>query len=88
MIKQCCRDSIGVILLSTPLTEEYCLLSGKKRIEQTILFGEKMQKDFPNVIYLNLFQSPRFIECDFADQNHLNHSGATKLSLLIDSVNQ
>lgn len=39
-----------------------------------------------NCLYYNFFDSARFGDADFFDGDHLNHSGARKLSLALDSL--
>lgn len=86
IINTCLQRNIKVILLTTPTHESYYSLLDEKHLALTINTCEKLAEEFENTTYLNLLKDSSFVEEDFYDPDHLNTTGATKLTKMLDKV--
>lgn len=86
LIEQCARDSVLVLLISTPLTHDFLEYIDKSKVECVKRTGNMLEQQYPNVTYVDLYYDERFRDEDFDDANHLNYRGAEKVSFLLDSI--
>lgn len=91
MIKMCAKKNIKVILLTTPTYMTYRENIDSLQMDIMIKKCEKLEQEYNNVIYMNLFDDSRFVDEDFFDTDHLDEFGAQKLTMIlkqtIDSLN-
>jgi hypothetical protein len=91
MIKMCAKKNTKVILLTTPTHITYRGNVDSLQMDITIKKCEKLEYEYNNVIYMNLFDDSRFVDEDFFDTDHLDEFGAQKLTMIlkqtIDSLN-
>ena len=86
MLRQCQKRNIQVILLSTPVTNDYRKGCNPLQWAYVQAKCEQWAHEYDNVTYVNMFASTRFVNNDFNDSNHLNKDGAEKLTLILDSI--
>lgn len=84
MINICNAKKIHVILLTTPTHKLFRAHINNEEWLLTTSFCNQLSREFENVSYLNLFEDSRFIDGDYFDVDHLNLSGATKLSKILN----
>jgi pheromone shutdown protein TraB len=83
MIEIAGKQGIRVALVTTPVLPTFSKFMEPAR-------WERVQQDIrllasrPGVSYFNYLNDSRFDEHDFEDSDHLNVSGAEKLSLILD----
>ena len=91
MIKMCAKKNATVILLTMPTHITYRENIDSLQMDVTIKKCKKLEREYNNVIYMNLFDDSRFVDEDFFDTDHLDEFGATKLTMIlkqtIDSLN-
>ncbi len=80
IVKLCKHQDIKVILLTPPAYYEYKNQLLKSQLNKTISFCKELEKAHSNCVHINYFLDNSFSETDFFDADHLNHSGAEKLS--------
>jgi hypothetical protein len=81
------RNGSNIIFCTPPVYKSYSQnLLNKYQLDSTINTIHKIVKENRNCTYLNLFEDTRFRDEDFLDGDHLNDNGATKLTLIIDSL--
>lgn len=80
IIKTCAERDIKVILLTTPTHESYYSLLDSAHLALTTQACERLDAEFSNTTYLNLLKDTSFVDADFYDPDHLNTTGATKLT--------
>lgn len=86
IIKICNQNNIKLILVTMPVTTYYAANVNKKKIDKIFMSCAKLEEIYKNVIYLNLFQSPKFNNTDFYDTDHLNAGGAEKCSKILNHL--
>lgn len=86
ILSDCNQRGVFVILLSAPKTMMYTEYVDSIQIQETCETGNQLAKQYSNVTYVNLFYDNRFSDIEFSDANHLNAIGATKLTLILDSI--
>jgi len=80
VVKYCKAQNILVLLVTTPTYKSYYLNVNPKQLQATTQTGKQMMLKYDNCKYYNLIDSPRFLESDFFDGDHLNRNGAKKLT--------
>jgi hypothetical protein len=80
------RHKIKIVLFTPPAYESYVTNLNKEQLNKTIQTAEIISNQFDNCIYFNLLEDKSFSESDFYDADHLNYTGAKKLTLLIDKL--
>lgn len=85
IVSTCQKKGILVLLLTTPVHKSYYELVNQEQYNQMLDICEAFETQFDNVHYLNLFKNDQFIDDDFYDPDHLNYSGAVKLSQIVDN---
>lgn len=86
-ILDACRDrQIRVILFIPPVCEAYGSKIAPRQLSATIQTCEYFQKTYSNVSYFNFLRDTSYKENDYFDADHMNVTGAKKLSLKIDSI--
>ena len=86
IVKLAKDEGVKVILVTMPAHKSYRENLSKNQLELVISAGEKMNEKYDNCAYFNLLDDNNFTEADFYDADHLNTSGAKKISLLINSL--
>jgi len=71
----------AVILFTPPAYKTYVIELNQQQLYSTYDAIKKVKDQFPNCYYLNLLEDPTFQSQDFYDADHLNASGAEKLSM-------
>lgn len=79
----CKERSIRVLLLNTPVTDEFQKYEDPRQVTKNEQLLHKLQCDYPEVEYFNMEADPSFTDDDFYDSDHLNQYGATKLTRII-----
>ena len=85
IVSTCQKKGISVLLLTTPVHKSYYELINQEQYHLMLDICEAFETQFDNVHYLNLFKNDQFIDDDFYDKDHLNYSGAVKLSQIVDN---
>lgn len=86
-IAQLCRQhNIKLIIITTPAHYYYRKYINANRLRDIAIQAKSLQSANTNIRYLDYFNDSRFLDIDFHDADHLSHSGAEKLSHLINSV--
>tara|TARA_R110002033_G_C3896269_1_gene239479 strand:+ start:5420 stop:6343 length:924 start_codon:yes stop_codon:yes gene_type:complete len=85
-VKQCQLANINVILITTPLHEEYIKGMNNKQWETTVKTSRLLASKFNNVTYYNFYNDKRFTQEDFKDADHLNVKGAKKFTLYLNDI--
>lgn len=89
ILKWCKENDVKVVLLTTPTFETYYRNLSSEQLNLTIQTATSLSEKYDNCIYLNLLTDRAFDADDFYDADHLQHSGAKKLSILInDEINK
>lgn len=89
IINMCRNKDVQVILLTTPIHKLYREHINEEQWKLTTGFCHHLVQEFDNVSYINLFQDSRFKDEDFLDSDHLNATGAKKLTLILnDYINE
>lgn len=85
IISECKSRNIQVLIVSMPQTAIYEKYLNQNKLKAIINTCKKLRdQNSENVYYLNLFHDKRFTDDDFFDADHLNDSGATKASKIVD----
>ncbi|HWY10915.1 MAG TPA: DUF1574 family protein, partial [Bacteroidia bacterium] len=77
---------VKVFLYTPPAYHTYTDNLDAKQLNQTIVTLINMANEYSNVKYHNFLLDPDFSSEDFYDGDHLNKSGAKKLTIKIDSI--
>ncbi|WP_299103006.1 hypothetical protein [uncultured Winogradskyella sp.] len=77
-------NNLKVIFVTLPAYKSYRTHLDKLQYEIVSSAGKKLEKQFQNCSYLNLMSAKNFNEDDFYDPDHLNATGAKKLSNYIN----
>jgi hypothetical protein len=75
-----------VIIFTTPAYKTYVQNLEINQLNNTINTVTKFADTYPNTRYYNLLNDKSFNQEDFFDADHLNETGAKKLSLIIDRI--
>jgi hypothetical protein len=86
IITTCGERDIKVILLTTPTHESYYSLLEEGHVEFVVKTCQNLAAEFSNTTYVNFLKDSSFVEEDFYDPDHLNTTGATKLTKMLDEV--
>lgn len=80
------KRNIKVIFISTPVSKEYFNGSNNLQLQKSLAVFEDLAKEKQKTcFYLNYMQSNEFTNDDLYDGDHLNDTGAQKLTFLLDS---
>jgi hypothetical protein len=82
-VQQLKRNNINIIFITTPVFKTYSKFCNPKIIEQNVEFIHHLSSTY-QCKYLNYFTDSSFIKDDFFDNDHLNNSGAKKLSIKLN----
>lgn len=85
MINEALDRNIEVVIYTTPLYKSYRDNLDITQDSLNKVFLSSIKSAYPNVVYLDYSCDDRFLQTDFRDGDHLNTSGAKKLSLLLRS---
>lgn len=75
-----------MLLLTTPTHESYYTLLDEEHLALTVNACENLANRFSNTTYLNLLKDSTFVDSDFYDPDHLNTTGAAKLTKMLNDV--
>lgn len=75
-----------IILITPPAFESYRDYLDKAQLSKTIQTGNLLDIKYPNCYYFNLLDDKSFTKVDYYDADHLNVTGAKKLTFKIDSI--
>jgi hypothetical protein len=79
--------NLKILFISAPVSIHYAKNLNDNQHQEVIYKGQSLQKMHPShVTYINLMKSPLFMDEDFYDGDHLNQSGAEKLTNITDSL--
>lgn len=79
-IQACQIKNVKVILLLMPTYRPYYENINPAIIKECDSISHELERNYNNVIYLNLLKDNDFITSDFRDSDHLSQKGAIKLS--------
>jgi hypothetical protein len=80
----CKSRNIKVLLFTPPAYITYRQHLNQQRLNQTTSLLINIANSNQNVSYMNLIDDKRFVKNDYRDADHLNHTGAKKLSLILN----
>ena len=86
IIEDCQKNGIQVVLITLPAWKTYRALLDPQQLKSMEDNAEKMSETYGNCIYVNLLDDPDFIKDDFHSADHLNDTGAKKLSLKLNEI--
>src|SRR5262249_17412640 len=78
-VTKCQEKGIEVVLVSTPTHEKYHRWFSEDYLAETSQYLQRLRRE-RNVRFLDFGADPRFVDADFYDTDHLNHSGAIKFT--------
>ncbi|WP_300490916.1 hypothetical protein [Flavobacterium sp.] len=84
LITDCKRHNITILFFTPPAFQTYRDNLDKKQLQHTIKTIENLVAKHEHCRYINLLDDPRFTANDFYDTDHLNASGAKKLSTYLN----
>lgn len=82
-ISYCETRNINVILITLPAYKSYSDNLNEEQLKRTLEISNNFAQKHNNCIYINLLEDTSFTPEDFFDGDHLNDSGAKKISLKI-----
>jgi hypothetical protein len=77
---------VKVIFFTPPCYYTYVKCLNSKRLNFVVNTMSEINREYKNVLYVNLLSNKSFLAEDFYDADHLNELGAKKLTLKIDSL--
>lgn len=80
------EKNIEVLLFTPPSYESYVSNINEKQLNQVIDQIKKLNLLYPHCRYVNYLNDNEFNADDFYDSDHLNHSGAKKLSTMLNQI--
>jgi|WetSurMetagenome_2_1015567.scaffolds.fasta_scaffold56814_2 hypothetical protein len=80
----CKKRNIKLLLFTPPAYTSYREHLSQKRLDQMTSLLRNITEINENVTYINLIDDERFIKNDYHDADHLNHTGAKKLSIILN----
>ena len=80
------KRNIQILLFIPPGYESYVSHLNQDQLNQVTSELDKLLKQNKNCIYLDFLNDPSFNEVDFYDADHLNHSGAAKLTVKLNKT--
>ncbi len=86
IVQLCKAEGVNVLLVTMPAHQSYRENLNDSQLELVLKAGKKMETSYDNCRYLNLLNAENFTNADFYDGDHLNSTGAKKLSLFIDRL--
>lgn len=84
MLKYCREKNIRVFLFTPPAYSTYRENLNTEQWNVTLETATALSKDYSNCSYVNLLADTSFVAEDFYDADHMNETGAKKLSLIIE----
>ena len=82
----CKKRQIEVYLVTLPAHRSYVSHLDQKQWEVTMRTAKQISLDYPNCHYYNFLDDQRFETTDFFDGDHLNGKGATKFSIILNTL--
>ncbi|TXB63704.1 hypothetical protein FRY74_12600 [Vicingus serpentipes] len=82
------KKNIKILFYTSPSYKTYVSNLNEDQLNLTIKTAENLALKNKNCSYHNLLSDKNFIASDYRDADHLNESGAKKLSLKLDSIIQ
>ena len=79
------KMNIKVLLFMPPAYHSYTSHLNHQQLDQVTAQLNSISNEFSNCEYINLLNDKNFIAEDYYDADHLNHKGAKKITLLINS---
>lgn len=79
----CRKRNVQTILVTTPVSPTFLKHEDIRQVEINRKERDKLLSVYPEVIYLNLEDDPRFTSSHFYDADHLNTDGARLLTSLL-----
>jgi hypothetical protein len=86
IIKWCDERAVNIIFLTSPVFHTYRSYLDENQLNLMIDYMNSIVKDHNNVYYYNLMDDDNFEEGHFGDADHLNETGAMKLTILLDEI--
>lgn len=80
------KRNVKVLLFMPPAYHSYTSHLNGQQLEQVTAQLNSISNEFSNCEYINLLNNKNFIAEDYYDADHLNHKGAKKITLLINSL--
>lgn len=82
----CRQHHIRVIMLNTPVSATFRKYEDSRQRKVNARVLKRLLHDYPEVTYIDWENDQRFTADDFYDADHLNHEGATKLTLAVREI--
>lgn len=86
LIEYAQKRNIQVIFITTPTYKSYYENLVPSQLNLTVNTGKQFAKEYNNVSYYDFLSDSTFTDDDFYNSNHLDVSGAKKLSCKLDSI--
>lgn len=85
------KNNINLFLISPPVSKCYNLKLHTDQYSEMVRLSDSIASEYMNCTYVNMMQDSLFKKNDFHNADHLNDSGASKLSVMVNkflSVNK
>jgi hypothetical protein len=86
IIEFAAAKKIRVILFTPPAYKTYIKNLNAEQLQQPAIVAGQLCAAHPNTFYFNLLNDQAFLPTDYYDADHVNETGAKKLSLKLDSL--
>jgi lysophospholipase L1-like esterase len=86
IIAYCKTKKIKLVFVTLPAYYTYINKLDNRQINETIKYMESIAKEYDNVYYFNFLEDESFDNSDFFDADHLNESGAEKITKKLDQI--
>ena len=86
IIEYAAKNRVKILLFTSPAYKTYTRNLDAVQLNRTVAAATMLDKTYDNTYYINLLNDKNFTENDFFDADHLNETGARKLTLKIDSL--
>jgi len=86
LIELCKKRNVKVLIITPPAYKTYRVNLSSDQLNKTTATAKEIANKYENCRYVNLLDNPEFLSEDYFDVDHLNETGAGKLSVIIDGI--
>jgi hypothetical protein len=86
LIELCKRHNVKVLIITPPAYKTYRENLYHDQMNKTIATAVEIANKYQNCRYFNMLDNDEFLAKDFFDVDHLNETGAKKLSCIINGI--
>ena len=79
------KNNINLLLISPPVSTCYNLKLHTDQYSEMVRLSDSIASEYMNCTYVNMMQDSLFKKNDFHNADHLNDSGASKLSVMVNN---